>query len=275
MKAVPEGLFARAKRYYTDLDRFFLFGACVRAGDTVVQVGVEGHEQSHFWRLAEQIGPRGTLVGIEADADNYERFARQLSRCSCRTIPIFAAAYHEASTLFLRRGKSSASHALEEVKGEYKDGFFSSETVSVRADRIDTLLEEVGIDLRSVGHLNLTVNGAEYRALLGAKRLLEASPDLSINTIAGRHYRGSMGQVEAGLSDTEAILELLEKHRFSIRCRRQNRLLWSGFVKLFLDSGIYQRNPQVIRCFFTSERIHSAILARRGIKRLRWWESFP
>ena len=126
-------------------------------------------------------GAFSRAVALEPAPANRAILARNLTEngLADRTVvlPVAASAMPQTAELNLDT-KNLGAHSLE-------PGFSMSadETVTVRADRLDTLLRECSISAQEIGLAKIDVEGHEFAVLEGAPDLLAAAPPLMIEIV--------------------------------------------------------------------------------------------
>jgi len=160
--------------------RFGLFGLAAKLGRNVprrlltVPGGVVVH--AGVWRIetieqwSKLVGPSGRLVAVEADQANYENLHREIKRRAIQNVELInKAVWNESTRLKFQVSTISAWGKLKSAGVEVDPERFNAE-IEVAAEPLDSILAELNV--ASVDHLTLTVNGAELEALAGAKTLL-------------------------------------------------------------------------------------------------------
>ncbi|MCA9189260.1 MAG: FkbM family methyltransferase [Pirellulaceae bacterium] len=159
---------ASALRFRNALPRELM----VRAGDTVVQVGM--WRERNLRRLAQCVGSSGQVVLIEADQHVAQRMAKYCHSIGLRQVTIVnKGAWHERGTLELNVGQSAANNRLEAddvvMLGEVNTNAFAG-VRTIEVDTVDNILAELGID--HVDYVEVSVNGVERQVLQGMRRTL-------------------------------------------------------------------------------------------------------
>ena len=157
---------------WVDFERLVrdIYVSILKPGDVTLDVGV--NRGDHLLQMIPAVGPSGLVIGVEAapsmvalvqDFLSINHFDRDydviLHNC--------AVSDKEGITKFhfVKDQPGLSSLADREVAREYDVEIFD-----VPVTTLDTLLKDVD---RTVSFVKLDIEGAEYHALLGAKRLLE------------------------------------------------------------------------------------------------------
>ena len=130
----------------------------MRPGDTFVDLGANIGAYS-LW-AAKLVGPRGTVVAVEAEPRNFAVFCRnvQLNGFSnIRTFNIGVSDRYEQLTLFLNETRNSGGHTF--VGGLHS----GSSSVQVKCKPLAEILREA--EVRRVDFMKLDIEGFEERVL--------------------------------------------------------------------------------------------------------------
>ena len=93
------------------------------------------------------------------------------------------------------------------------------------------------------------------------KELLSSAKNLSLTIVAGRY--DETGTIE-GEPDYVKIMRLLNEYGFTCTFKRMHQLFWWGFVvKLLLN-----------RKWVFGKKNYGIIMAGKGTKKLKWYQSF-
>jgi FkbM family methyltransferase len=146
-------------------------------GGVVVHAGVWRIETIEQW--SKLVGNDGRLVAIEADRANFENLHREIDRRAIRNVELInKAVWNESTRLKFQVSTISAWGKLKSAGVEVDPQRFNAE-IEVAAEPLDCILTELNV--ASLDHLTLTVNGAELEALAGAKALLaQATATVSV-----------------------------------------------------------------------------------------------
>lgn len=157
-------------------NELFAFAAGLRPGGVAIDVGAN---EGVFTVLgAERAGNTGTIVAIEPSDRERSVLEQNVS------INGFGNVIVEAVALLDRPGEVELRIAELAHAGQNTVGSFAyadvrgSDTKTVRAERLDTLIEQLGLARLDV--LKLDVEGAEHSVLAGAPRVLRELQPLMI-----------------------------------------------------------------------------------------------
>lgn len=144
-------------------------------GSVVIDVGANIGVFS-LW-AAKLIGMTGRLVAIEPNPVSYPHLQRSLRSV---TIPVdsLSVACGEAETNALLHFESGFT-----VSSSLDPFVEADQSVTVQVRRLDTILEELGID--HVDMLKIDVEGAEEAVIRGADRILGATDLIAVETTDG------------------------------------------------------------------------------------------
>ena len=108
------------------------------------------------------------ILGVEADPINFAALEQFIRSKAYENVELFNGGVWNERTTLTFNGLSNTSSAIAE-----------GGDVSIRADRIDALVDEIG--LTSVGLIKMDVEGAELNALRGAVETIKRDkPNLAI-----------------------------------------------------------------------------------------------
>lgn len=145
----------------------------INDGETVVQVGVAAPSTVH--RYSRAVGPRGRAILIEASPANVAMIREAMRSAPWPNVTLVPmGAWNEKSELELSLSPHAADNKFA-IHGIVHDNDFRpensyAEKAKVAVDRVDAILEELGID--RVDYISITVNGAEVAVLQGCEKLL-------------------------------------------------------------------------------------------------------
>lgn len=165
----------------------------VQPGDTVAEMGAYlGH---YSVRLAQEVGPTGRVLAIEANPHNHRILAKNVAANGLNHVTLIqTGVWHEPD--MLRFSIRPHDHQSTSIVLERPD----EETAEVPVQPLDLILAEAGID--EVALMIIQLNGAEPNALRG---LTKVRP---INLAIASRYA-----VE-GVSTTPSILAWLNEHDY-------------------------------------------------------------
>ncbi len=156
----------------------------ITPGETIVELGAYLGHFSMF--LARSTGPSGRVVAVEFIAENYAVLKENLAK----NFPDTATAVHcgiwseNGTRPAYRHTRQANSFTPHSLTGEYTP-------VEVPCRTVDTLLEELGIDV--VDLMVITINGTEVEAFKGMRASL---PKIKAFAIAARYGEGDENRTE-------------------------------------------------------------------------------
>lgn len=231
-------------------------------GETAVQLGFDmsAPRTSDLFLLHSRTGKRGFVIGIDPDPGNLEKAQEYIDKRGMHITLVQKAVFSHAGNAGLLRGEKAAWNQLDLLAPD-PAVTFKNEVQTIETDTLDHILDTLGINVREISHINMTINGSEYYALLGMQQLLAHAENIGLTVIAGRHDPAS---VIDGEPDFEKILHLLQQAGFHTRFRRIYELFWWHWIVRRLIRGKKLR----------PEDDYGVIMAAKGKKRLRWYQSF-
>ena len=215
---------------------------------------------SDLFTMHNKVRPNGRVIGIDPDTFNHQIAAKIIKEHNLNIQLIQKGTYSRKDSVQFLIGEKSSWNQLEIIP---KDSTveFTEKKITVEVNTLDCILKEHNIDIQKIGHINLTINGAEYDTLLGMNKILRECDNLSLTIIAGRHDES--GTIN-GKKDYELILPLLKSYGFQTKFKRMNELFWWGFiVRLMVNRKWIYNQPNF-----------GIILAGKGSKKLKWYQSF-
>jgi len=234
----------------------------LRPGETGIQVGFDMNAPvtTDLFLMHRRVNPGGVVVGIDADPSNVEKARRALGSNHHNVILLNKAIYAKKGRAELLLGESASWNQLNNIPIDTTVALTPA-TVEVQMDTLDNVVDALNLDIHNIGHINLTINGAEYFALKGMERILSEAENINITVVAGRYDES--GTID-GRPDHEAILELLQGYGFRTSFKRIHQLFWWGFVvnTLMGHKWIYGKNN------------YGVIFASKGNKDIKWYQSF-
>lgn len=152
-------------------------------GEIVIDAGAW---KGHFTIVASRIvGKKGLVIAIEPQADMYQRLKDRISRLGIKNVIVlnFGLLDEDSSQVFPKRNSSAFSVNLNGDIAKNSDLIpdvqpeLELEKVELR--KLDTVLNK--LDIKTVDFIKMDIEGAELRALMGAKNILAAcEPRLAI-----------------------------------------------------------------------------------------------
>ena len=215
---------------------------------------------SDLFTMHQRVQPKGYVIGIDPDPFNHKEAQEIIDEKQFNINLIQKATYSKKDTTQFLFGEKSSWNQLNIIPIDSTVNF-SGKEITVELETLDDIIENLTIDLQKLGHINITINGAEYHTLLGMENILSKSKNLSLTIIAGRHDES--GTIN-GKKDYELILPLLHSYGFTTKFKRINELFWWGFIVKTL----------VNRKWIYNQPNFGVIMAGKGNKKPKWYQSF-
>ena len=248
-------------KLFTTIDAHLKFPH-LKKGELGIQVGFDMAYPvtSDLFTMYKKVAPTGKVIGIDPDPDNHLIAQKIINNKNYSIQLIQKGTFNKKDDASLLIGTKSSWNQLNSIPKDSTVDFTEKE-IKVEVDKLDNIIQEIGIDINKISHINLTINGAEYYTLLGMKKILSEAENLSLTIIAGRHDES--GTIE-GKKDDELILSLLKTYGFEAKFKRINELFWWGFiVKTLVNRKWIYHQPNF-----------GVIMATKGDKKLKWYQSF-
>ncbi|PCJ22873.1 MAG: hypothetical protein COA97_12790 [Flavobacteriales bacterium] len=215
---------------------------------------------SDLFTMCKRILPNGKIIGIDPDPFNYQIAKNIISEKKFNIQLIQKGTHSKKDTVYFLIGEKSSWNQLAIIPKDTTVAITEKE-ISVEINTLDNILEEHNVDIQQIGHINITINGAEYDTLLGMDEILREVTNLSLTIIAGRYDESG---VINGENDYDLILPLLHSYGFTTKFKRINELFWWGFIVKCL----------VNRKWIYNQKNYGVIMAAKGNKNLKWYQSF-
>ena len=248
--------------FFSILDQYLKFPQ-LKKGEVGIQIGFDmlSYITSDLFEMARKVGETGLVLGIDPDNWNHKVAKEIINRKKYSQVRLVELGTFskkvKASFLF---GKKSSWNQVGIIPID-ETVEFTGEEKEVQLDTLDNILEQNNIDVKKVGHVNITNNGAEYFTLLGFERGLREAENIALTVIAGRY--DSSGTID-GRPDYEMIIDFLKSRGYKTKFRRIHQLFWWGFcVKLFIN-----------RRYIYNQKNYGVIFASKGKKRIPFYQSF-
>ena len=211
----------------------------VKPGDTVVDIGANiGY---YTLLLSHLVGPTGRVIAFEPDPLNYELLSYNVAQNGCANVELHnLAVSNTAGTLPLYQcDKNFGMHRI------YDSMCCSEEYVSINAIVLDDFLD----DELTIDFIKMDIEGAEYLALQGMKRILAESKTKLLVEFS------PFALLEAGSSPTEFIT-LLDSNNLQLSSI-DNLDLELDKAELLTAAALFERNREALlshdRCKDLSE----------------------
>jgi FkbM family methyltransferase len=187
-------------------------------GGIVVDVGA--HYGRYTLIAANRIGPKGKVIAIEADPNNFDMLNKniKLNELSENVITLNYAASSNKSKVKLSIPEKESGHTI--YSSIIPSRASTEKFIEVNANTLDNLLHENEISIEQINWIKIDVEGAEYEVLKGAKEILSKSKDIALlieihNISEGRkHYPSIMDLLKSYnfIIEFESIYESGERH---------------------------------------------------------------
>ena len=234
----------------------------LKEGETGIQLGFDMNAPvtTDLLLMYKRVKPSGMVLAVDADPDNIQKAKKLIAKNNLNIKVLHRAIYSEKGKVELLLGESASWNQLNNIPIDTTVKF-TPVRVEVPMDTLDNIVKDMNIDIRKIGHINMTINGAEYFGLKGMHNILTQAENLNLTIVAGRYDESGMIN---GRPDHEMILELLKGYGFKTSFKRIHQLLWWGFfVKTLLN-----------RNWIYGKQNYGIIFAAKGNKKLKWYQSF-
>jgi FkbM family methyltransferase len=231
-------------------------------GEVGIQLGFDMTSPitSDLFSMHKKVAPNGVVIGIDPDPFNHQIAQSIIKKNKYNIQLIQKGTYSNKSNTKFLIGEKSSWNQLKDVPKDSTVSFTEQE-INVEIDKLDTIIDELNLDIQKISHINLTINGAEYDTLLGMEKMLSEIENLSLTIIAGRYDES--GTIN-DKPDYEMILPLLHSYGFTTKFKRIHQLFWWGFVvKMLLNRKWVFNQPNF-----------GVIMACKGKHRTKWYQSF-
>ncbi len=232
----------------------------LKSGEIGIQLGFDimAPVTCDLFLMHKRVSPGGCVIGIDPDIRNIEPTQAILNQNKYNIILVQKAIFSGKGECDLLIGDSASWNQLNNIPIDTTVDFKKKYTVEM--DSLDNIVNDLKIDIHKIGHINATINGAEYGALKGMVNILSKVKHLNL-TITTAWFKESKIN---GRPDYEVITEFLHEYGFKTKFRRIHQLFWWGFiVKTILNrKWIYGKDN------------YGVIMAAKGNKKLKWYQSF-
>ena len=234
----------------------------LKRGETAIQAGFDMSAPltSDLFLLCRKTGSTGHVIGIEPDTRNISAANILVQKNKLPVQFIHKALFDKQGKMSLLLGEKASWNQLSNVPIDTGVPL-TNESIEIEMDTLDHILEQNNIAIPTIGHINLTINGAEYGALKGMHRLLSEATNIGITIVAGRY--DASGTID-GKPDQEVLIALLKGYGFNVTFRRMHQLFWWGFMV----------NTVLKRKWIYGKKNYGIIMAAKGNKQVRWYQSF-
>lgn len=155
----------------------------LRKGDTVLDIGA--HHGFGTLRMADYVGSEGKIIAFEADTISLSILNLNLSTLNnVIIVPIAVSNYKKKNDIFYYDNLPAGNSLQKEVLKDLGINTLVKKRVNI--DTVDNVMKILGI--KSVNHINITINGGEPEALDGASETIKSSEKIKI-TMPGWYVR--------------------------------------------------------------------------------------
>jgi FkbM family methyltransferase len=234
----------------------------LKKGDIGIQLGFDMNAPvtTDIFSMYNRVKSSGIVLAIDANPDNILRAEKVIKEKKLNIQLIHKAVSFEKGRVQLMQGENPSWNQLNNIPLDSSVKFLNTR-LEVGMDSLDNIIKELNIDIQKIRHINLTINGSEYNALLGMTNILALSPDLAVTVVAGRY--DETGTIN-GRPDNEVISELLHQYGFKTRFKRIHQLFWWGFIAKTLLN----------RKWIYGKKNYGVIMAVKGHKGIPRYQSF-
>lgn len=234
----------------------------LKKGEIGIQLGFDMNAPitTDLFSMYKRVVPKGQVVGIDPDPGNIQIAQNKIDKEKLNIKLVQKAVYSEKGECELLIGESASWNQINNIPID-STVLFTDEKIMVGMESLDNIVNELGIDIAKIGHINLTINGAEFGALKGMHQILSESKNINLTIVAGRYDES--GTID-NRADYEIITEHLHKYGFTTKFKRIHQLFWWGFItKTVLN-----------RKWIFGKKNYGVIMAAKGCKKITWYQSF-
>lgn len=179
----------------------------IKNGDVVLEIGAY---IGYYAMLASKlVGESGKVIAVEAIPENYDLLKKNININNLKNIIVHNSAAWEATcTLNFYRHKHQRASAIQNIVED-------KEQISVTADKIDNILDSIGIS--KIDFVRIQVNGAEIEVLKGMSKTLENYPKLLIAAIYDRESLKSSCKIASLLNSLGYKTEVMQGNVFAYK----------------------------------------------------------
>lgn len=148
----------------------------LRPTENDVFIDVGAHIGKYTLRIAKIVGPKGKIIAIEPDPDNFKALLEGVKMNKFNNVvTLNVAAYDRECKLPLyvspAKGKTPEGWLIGKGGSSVKRRGVSGSIHEVAAKPLDKIVEDLGIS--HVNYIKVDVEGAEYEVLKGSKKVIE------------------------------------------------------------------------------------------------------
>ncbi|MDA3953855.1 MAG: FkbM family methyltransferase [Bacteroidales bacterium] len=248
-------------KVFVEIDTLLKFPN-LKKGEIGIQLGfdIKAPVTTDLFSIYKRVKPNGLVVGVDPDPRNIQLAQVLIDKKNLNIKLIQKAIYSEKGECELLLGESASWNQLSNIPID-STVKFTDETITVEMDSLDNIVKVLNIDINKIGHINFTINGAEFEALKGMHKILSEVKYINLTIVAGRYDES--GTID-NRPDFEVIIEHLHKYGFTTKFKRIHQLLWWGFfVKTILN-----------RKWIYGKKNYGVIMATKGNKKHKWYQSY-
>jgi FkbM family methyltransferase len=173
-----------------------------------VVVDIGAHIGRYALISSKRVGPRGKVVAIEANPDNFDMLNQNVKLNQLTNMLTLQYAVFSKETkikLYVANEKLDPTiyNTILSNRAPDKEKF-----VEVDANTLDNLLQQNGINAEDVNWVKIDVEGAELEVLKGSTNVLSKSKDISLLI--------EVHNIADGTNQYSPIMDLLGHHNFKI-----------------------------------------------------------
>lgn len=182
MTELIQQLHSAAERQGVDVGSLFeqivmtAYQDLLQPGDFAIDVGA--HAGFHMFPMAEAVGARGKIYAYEPIPVLYESLQKQLKKRRLKQVKLFNLALGDVSgdTTFSYFEKQPAFSGLQQRPTPFEPTDGGLQEITVKCRRLDQSMPW----FKKISFMKMDIEGGEYRALLGAERMLRKSRPIII-----------------------------------------------------------------------------------------------
>ncbi len=246
---------------FTAIDARLKFPA-LKKGEIGIQAGFDmsAPVTSDLFLMQKKTRNQSLIIGIDPDPENHRIANEIIHRKKINIQLVQKALYSTTGETIFYFGEKASWNQLGNIGIDMTVTLNKADT-QVELTTLDNIVSDLKIKIEKIGHINLTINGAEYATLKGMHNILSQSKNIALTIIAGRY--DASGTID-GRPDHELIIELLHQYGFKYKFRRINQFFWWGFVV----------NVLIRHKWIYNKKNYGVIMAVKGNKRIAWYQSF-
>jgi FkbM family methyltransferase len=176
-----------------------------KSGGIVVDVGA--HYGRYTLIAAKRIGPKGKVISIEADPNNFDMLNNNIKLNELSKENVIALNYAVSSIKSIVKLSIPDKKPGQTIYSSIISNRAPTEKfIEVNANTLDNILQENKIPVEHVNWIKIDVEGAELEVLKGATNVLSKSRDISLLI--------EIHNIDDGKTLYEPIIDLLNNYNF-------------------------------------------------------------